>query len=120
MLTSTCAPPSTRQRDARLTSDIAGHQHQHEGVHQPRHAHVGIDAESGVISAPARAASPAPIENVTKRTSPLLMPSPRARFSFMITARVCRPSRVARAARSDPPRPATDHRQHHRISRYCE
>ena len=36
----------------------------------------GSTLERGVISAPARLASPAPMQNVTKRTWPLLMPTP--------------------------------------------
>jgi len=52
----------------------------------------GSTLERGVISAPARLASPAPMQNVTKRTCPLLMPSPRASGSFIITARASRPS----------------------------
>ena len=43
-LTSTCAPPSTRHAIARLSERHAGDHHQHEGVDQPGHAHVGIDA----------------------------------------------------------------------------
>ena len=44
VLTSTCAPPRTRQATASAQNDDAGDQHQHERVDQPGHAHVGIDA----------------------------------------------------------------------------
>ena len=54
----------------------------------------GSTLDSGVISAPDSAASPLPIANVTSRTRALLMPSPWASVSFMMTARVERPRRV--------------------------
>ncbi|KAG1434056.1 hypothetical protein G6F57_021772 [Rhizopus arrhizus] len=54
----------------------------------------GSTLDNGVISAPASAPSPAPRPKVVKRMRSALMPRPRARSSFMITARVRTPKRV--------------------------
>ena len=54
----------------------------------------GSTLDSGVISAPASAPSPAPSAKVVKRIRSALMPRPRARSSFMMTARVRTPKRV--------------------------
>ena len=49
---------------------------------------------SGVIMAPAMLAKAAPRPKVVRRTRVLSMPRPRARSSFMMTARAFRPKRV--------------------------
>ena len=55
---------------------------------------LGSTLVIGVSRTPASAANPAPIMNVVSLTRPVSMPSPRARVSFMITARAERPRRV--------------------------
>ncbi len=54
----------------------------------------GSTDSSGVISAPAPQARPAPSPKVSDRTRALSMPSARASASFMITARAFSPKRV--------------------------
>ena len=71
VLTSTCAPPSTRQATARLAK---------RGARTPCTSMkaftsqgtpmLGSTLESGVISAPASAAAPQPSAKVTRRTRP--------------------------------------------------
>ena len=68
---------------------------------------LGSTLDSGVISAPARQARPAPRAKVDNRTWELLTPSARARVSFIVTARVISPSRVPL---STPAKPAATSR----------
>ena len=117
-LTSTCAPPRTRHATARLTSDTPETMTSMNALMSHGTPMFGSTLESGVINAPARLASPAPSEKVMNRTNPLLMPSPRARFSFMMTARVTSPSRVPLSSKAIPNAMTTATRT--RSNRYSE
>ena len=59
-LTSTCAPPSTTQATARLASDVPETIASMKALTSQGTPMFGSTLDSGVISAPARQASPAP------------------------------------------------------------
>src|SRR2546422_154852 len=90
-LTSTCAPPRTSAASARFRSETPATRTSMKALMSQGTPRFGWTLMSGVRSAPARAASPAPRPKVTNRTSRVLIPSACASSSFMITARATMP-----------------------------
>ena len=91
---STCRPPSTKHDKPSVSSEPPEIMTNMKAPISQDNPMLGSTLANGVINAPAIAASPQPMPNVIRRTRVLSIPNPCASVSFMMTARVERPSRV--------------------------
>ena len=94
VLTSTCNPPSAKHASASVSIEPPETMTSMNAPISHGSPMLGSTLVSGVTAAPATADNPLPIPKVKSRTRLLSMPSPCASVSFMMTARVLRPSLV--------------------------
>ena len=94
VLTSTCSAAEHEARQPERQQRAARHHHQHEGVDQPGHAHIRIDARQRRDQRAGDRGEAATDAEGDQAHPRAVDAEPCASVSFMITARVERPSRV--------------------------